>query len=159
MKFTGKLCLIFILQMFVLTSQAQRIGYKEITEKRVEFIAPRLSLTASESEKFWPLFREFYERREEISRKTREKNQQNGPQPPVNDEDFRNAIRFMIDSKMDQVTLMKEFTQKYLGILPPEKVYRLWQLEEEFNRVLLNQLKEPGPGKRDPGPERKQQPF
>ena len=158
-KYTGGLCWIFLLQLIVLSSPAQRIGYKEITEKRIEFIAPRLPLTAAESEKFWPLFREVYERREEITRKTRDKNQLSNNQPPVTDLEFRNAIHFLIDSKMDQVTLMKEYTQKYLELLPSEKVYRLLQLEEEFNRVLLNQLKEPGPGRGEPEPERKRPPF
>ena len=159
MKYTLKLNLLLLLFLFVLPSQAQRMGYKEITEKRIEFIAPRLSLTARESEKFWPLYREFYDRREEISRKSKEKNQQTDNQPPKTDEEFRNAIRFMVDSKMDQSILMKEYTQKYLEILPPEKVYRLLQLEDEFNRVLLNQLRESGPGRKEPEPERKRPPF
>ena len=155
-KITRKIGWIIILQLSLLPVQAQRIGYKEITEKRIEFIAPRLPLTAAESEKFWPLFREFYDRREELSQKTREKNNQSGNQPPMTDVEFRNAIRFLIDSKMDQVNLMKEYTQKYLDVLPPEKVYRLLQLEEEFNRVLLNQLKESGPGRREAEPGRKE---
>jgi hypothetical protein len=159
MKYTLKLNLLLLLFLFVLSSHAQRMGYKEITEKRIEFISPRMSLNARESEKFWPLYREFYDRREEISRKSKEKNQQKDNQPPMTDEDFRNAIRFQIDSKMDQATLMREYTQKYLEILPPEKVYRLLQLEDEFNRVLLNQLKESGPGRREPEPERKRPPF
>lgn len=156
MKIVPKTICFIILQLSLLSVQAQRIGYKEITEKRIEFIAPRLPLTSGESEKFWPLFREFYDRREVITQKTRERNKQPGNQPPLTDEEFRNAIRFMIDSKMDQVILMKEYTQKYLEVLSPEKVYRLLQLEEEFNRELLNQLKESGPGRREPEPGRKE---
>jgi hypothetical protein len=154
-----KICWIFIFQLSFLPLLAQRIGYQEITEKRIEFIAPRLPLTAGESEKFWPLFREFYEQREMISKNTKQKDNQPDNKPPVTDEEFLNAIRFMIDSKMDQVTLMKKYTQKYLEILPPGKVYRLLQLEDEFNRVLLNQLKESGPGRKEPEPERKRPPL
>ena len=159
MKYVLRLIALLILLSVVLVSGAQRLGYKEITEKRIEFIAPRLALTAGESEKFWPLFREFYDQREKLTQKTRQKNNQPDNKSPVTEEDYLNAIRFMIDSKMDQVTLMKEYTQKYLGILPPEKVYRLLQLEEEFNRVLLNQLKEPGPERREPEPGKKRPPL
>jgi len=159
MKINGFLCSLFILQLLFLSSQAQRIGYKEITEKRIEFIAPRLGLTAGESEKFWPLFREFYDQREKLTQKTRQKNNQPDNKPLVTDEDYLNAIRFMIDSKMNQVTLMKEYTGKYVEILPPEKVYRLLQLEEEFNRVLLNQLKDPGPERKEPEPGKKRPPL
>jgi hypothetical protein len=157
MRNLNKYILTILLLLIMDSVPAQRLGYREITEKRIEFIAPRLSLTARESEKFWPLFREFYDRREEISRKTKEKNSQQDNKPPMNNEEFLNAIRFLIDSKMDQVTLMKEYTGKYLEVLPPEKVYRLLQLEEEFNRALLNQLKESGPGRKEPEPGRKEQ--
>jgi hypothetical protein len=161
MKLLQKTILIIVLQFLFMPTEAQRIGYKEITEKRIEFIAPRLSLTAKESEKFWPLYREFYDQREQISRKTKQKNKQVDNKQPMTDEEFLNAIYFLIDSKIDQANLMKDFTKKYLTVLPPEKVFRLFQLEDEFNRSLLNQLKEsgqdrkePGPGRREPGPER-----
>jgi hypothetical protein len=145
---------ILILLFFCLQAQAQRIGYREITDKRIEFIAPRLALNASESEKFWPLFREFYDQREQISQKSKQKNNHIDNKPPMTDEEFLNAIYFLIDSKIDQANLMKEYAKKYLEVLPPEKVFRLFQLDDEFNRELLNQLKESGPGRKGPGPER-----
>jgi hypothetical protein len=150
---------IFILQFIALPLQAQRLGYKEITEKRIEYIAPRLSLNAAESEKFWPMFREFYDQREQIAQKTRQKNKQMDNKPPVTDEEFLNAINDMIDSKIDQANLMKEYTKKYLQVLPPGKVFRLFQLDDDFNRVLLNQLKESGPGRKVPEQERGRPPF
>jgi len=159
MKCFIRLFWISLFQLFILLAQAQRIGYREITEKRIEFIAPRLALTANESEKFWPLFREFYDQREQISKNTRQKNKQMDNKPPVTDEEFLNAINDLIDSKTDQANLMKEYAKKYLLILPPEKVFRLLQLDEEFNRVLLNQLKESGQGRREPDQERKKPPF
>jgi hypothetical protein len=161
MKLIQKTSLIIVLLFFMVPLQAQRIGYKEITEKRIEFIAPRLALTARESEKFWPLYREFYDQREQISQKTKQKNNQIDNKQPMTDEEFLNAIYFLIDSKIDQANLMKDFTKKYLEILRPEKVFRLFQLEDEFNRGLLNQLKESGPDRREPrsgpgpGPEKK----
>lgn len=133
----------FFLLAFV-TAQAQRLTYREITEKRIEYIAPRLNLTSSESEKFWPIFREFYEQREQIARKTKQRNKQFDDKAPSSDEDYINAINFMIENKADQVSLMKEYLKKYLGVIPAEKVYRLYQLDEDFNKFLLNKLKESG---------------
>jgi hypothetical protein len=154
MKRTQTILWVFIFLVFGFPAKAQRIGYREITDKRIEFIAPRLALTAAESEKFWPLYREFYDQRELISQKSRQKNKQIDNKPPQTDEEFLNAIFFLIDSKIDQANLMKEYARKYLTVLPPEKVFRLFQLDEEFTRSLLNQLKDAGPGRREPGPER-----
>ena len=130
--------------MSLVTAQAQRLTYREITEKRIEYIAPRLNLTTSESEKFWPIFREFYEQREQIARKTKQRNKQFDDKAPSSDEDYINAINFMIENKADQVNLMKEYLKKYLEVIPAEKVYRLYQFDEDFNKFLLNKLKESG---------------
>ena len=135
---------LFLLSL--LTAQAQRLTYREITEKRIEYIAPRLNLTASESEKFWPIFREFHEQREQISRKTKQRNKQFDDKAPSSDEDYINAINFMIENKADQVTLMKEYMKRYLEVIPPEKVFRLYQIDEDFNKFLLNKLKDSGRG-------------
>jgi hypothetical protein len=159
MTIPRKISWIFIFQFAVLSLMAQRIGYKEITDKRIEYIAPRLPLTAGEAERLWPLFRDFYDQREQIAQKTRQKNKQMDNKPPATAEEFQNAINDMIDSKIDQANLMKEFAKKYLQVIPPEKVFRLFQLDDEFNRVLLNQLKEAGPGRRPPEPERERPPF
>ena len=128
---------------------AQRIGYREITEKRIEYIAPRLDLTAAESERFWPLFREFYDERDKISKNSRVKNRQENDRIPETREDYLNAINFMIESKMDQANLMRVYAKRYLEILPAEKVYRLFQLDDEFNKFLLKQLKDSGPERRN----------
>lgn len=141
LKYIG-FTVVFLLSL--LTARAQRTTYREITEKRIEYIAPRLNLTAGESEKFWPIFREFYEQREQIARKTKQRNKQFDDKAPSSDEDYINAINFIIENKADQVTLMKEYLKKYLEVLPPQKVYQLYQLDEDFNKELLNKLKQSG---------------
>lgn len=147
MKTLHQAFLTLTLILIFLNATAQRLGYKEIVEKRIEFIAPRLNLTAEESEKFWPLFRQFHEQREQIAQKSKQRNKQKDESKLSTEEDFINAINFMIDNKIDQTTLMKEYTKKYLDVLPAEKVYRLYQLDEEFNKFLLNKLKDGGQGR------------
>jgi hypothetical protein len=144
MKTVHRIFWTLIFVIFILNANSQRLGYKEIVDKRIEFIAPKLNLSALESEKFWPLFREFHEQREQIAQKSKQKNKQSDQSRPSTEEDYRNAINFMVDNKIDQTTLMKEYTKKYLEVLPAEKVYRLYQLDEEFNKFLLNKLKDGG---------------
>jgi uncharacterized protein YktA (UPF0223 family) len=141
--------LIFILITFkTIQVSGQQIGYREITEKRMEYIAQKLPLTVEEAQKFWPLFREFHDQREKISKNSKQKNKQSDNKKPVSEEDFLNAINFMIESKTDQANLMKDYNKRYLEILPAEKVYRLYQIDEDFNKFLLNQLKGPGENRR-----------
>lgn len=123
---------------------AQKTGYHEITEKRVEFIAARLDLSADEAAKFWPLFYAFYEKRNELAQKTRKKNKQKDNVEPQTIEEYQDAISEMIESKIEQAELLKQYNEKYLEILTADKVYRLYQLDDQFNKELLKQLKNSG---------------
>ena len=51
----------------------------------------------------------------------------------------------MVENRISQAELLKEYTDVYLEVLPAEKVFRLYNLEEEFNRNLLRQLRKPPP--------------
>lgn len=132
-----------ILQFTALQVFSQHVGYKEITEKRIEYIARKLPLTSVEAEKFWPLFREFHAEREKLAKETKTRNKQ-FDKNPASEEEYLNAINFMIESKINQSNLMKLYNDKYLKVLSAEKVYLLYVYDEEFNKFLLNQLKGPG---------------
>lgn len=140
---TPVLSLTAILFFTVYFASAQQIGYKEITDKRIEYIAQRLELTSQEAEKFWPLFREFHAEREKLGKAGRADDKKSVPQLS-SEKDFENAINQMLDSKMQQTLLMKKYNELYLKIMPPSKVYKLYLIDEEFNKQLLNQLKGQG---------------
>lgn len=138
---------LFITGLFF-NSYAQKTGYEKITEKRVEYIAPRLKLTATEAQTFWPLFYEFYEKRNELLQGLKKKNKQKDAVNLQTDEQFKDAINLMIESKIDQADLLKQYNEKYLAVLTPEKVYRLYQLDDQFNKELLKRLKGSGQKRR-----------
>ena len=135
--------LVAVLFLVVHYASAQQIGYKEITDKRIEYIAQRLELTSQEAEKFWPLFREFHAEREKLAKVGRADDKKSVPQLS-SEKDFENAINQMLDSKMQQTLLMKKYNELYLKIMPASKVYSLYIIDEEFNKQLLNQLKGQG---------------
>ena len=60
----------------------------------------------------------------------------------ITEKDFLNAINGILDYKEKQAQLTNTYYQQYLQILSAEKVYKLYQLEEEFNKILLKQLKD-----------------
>lgn len=141
MKCKIAICFAILMVICFQKTYSQQIGYREITEKRIEFIAPRLPLTSEESEKFWPLFREFHTERERLSKVGKVENRQ-PRQNPSTEKEYLEAVNQMIESKLQQVTLMKQYNDKYLKVLPASKVYQLYLLDEDFNKRLLNQLKD-----------------
>ena len=102
------IALVAVLFLVVHYASAQQIGYKEITDKRIEYIAQRLELTSQEAEKFWPLFREFHAEREKLGKAGRADDKKSVPQLS-SEKDFENAINQMLDSKIQQTLLMKKY--------------------------------------------------
>jgi hypothetical protein len=139
-----QLTLAFILLAagFTTLSAQKQDNYKLLQQKRVEFLIQKMDLTVGESQKFWPLFNEYYEKRHELSVENRAKYGDQEMDPKITEKDFLNAINGILDYKEKQAQLTNTYYQQYLQILSAEKVYKLYQLEEEFNKILLKQLKD-----------------
>ena len=125
-------------------SEAQT-GYQNITEQRIVYLSSKLSLTAEESQKFWPLFREYHKKREVSSVKRKSLNV---PTHGLTQEESLRIINDYIEIKVQQALLLEEFHNKYLEVIPPQKVLELYKFDEEFNKHLLKQIKNAGQRRR-----------
>jgi len=125
-------------------SEAQT-GYQNITEQRIVYLSSKLSLTAEESQKFWPLFREYHKKREVSSVKRKSLNV---PTHELSQEESLRIINDYIEIKVQQALLLEEFHNKYLEVIPPQKVLELYKFDEEFNKHLLKQIKNAGQRRR-----------
>lgn len=136
--------LILLTLAFVLPLQAQKSGYQNITDKRIQYLSSKMTLTADEAQIFWPIYREYHSKREEISN-AKKKLQV----PNINsDAAYLNTVNAYIDAKFESAELLKEYHMKYLEILPAQKVFELYMFDEEFNKKLLKGIKEAGRNKK-----------
>ena len=126
--------LIFVLTSFASFAQggAKR---EKIEALRVAFITQQLNITADEAQKFWPVYNE-YQDKVKAARKefkavgtifTTDKEAQ----------DFLDAELLF---KQRELSLYKEYYDKFKKILPLKKVALLRQAEEDFKKELLKQL-------------------
>lgn len=121
--------------------------YKENREKieseKVAFITNKLDLSVKEAQNFWPVYNEFQKKREElfIEKRKIHKNLTKNVET-LSDEEIIEVLNKIGELKMKEVKLEKEYTDKFLKILPPKKVVMLHKTEMEFKRTLLKKLKE-----------------
>lgn len=132
------LSILFVCTTTLLSAQS---SYQNITEKRIAFLSSKVHFTADEAQLFWPVFREYHQKREAIT--GRRKDIRNA-QPGLSDQDYLNIVNGYIDTKVQQAKLLEEYNKKYLQILPAKKVLELYKFDEEFNKYLLKQIKEKG---------------
>lgn len=148
-----KLKKIFPILLFLVSSSfyAQGEGMKEKKEQikalKVAFLTTELNLTASESEKFWPVYNTFDDKQFELRHQKMKAFMRR-----MNDESIEkmtekeaNAFLSQIESTEEELFLLrKKFIITLKKILPATKIIQLKKSEEDFNRKLLHQYRDKG---------------
>ncbi len=125
------------------TTFAQKKEQSENTfrAKQQAYMAKKAELTPEESEKFFPLYFEFLDKKKGINRQTWE-NSKKGKAPETTEKEYRNIIDQFIDSQEIIVNLEKEYINKYREFLSDKKIYLIYQAEIKFNRNMMKILQE-----------------
>jgi len=115
--------------------QADGKAREKIQAARIAYITEKLGLTPDEAERFWPVYREFALKRQELKqqlKQTREK-------PGVSEKEMVDAgLQF----KQKDLDLEKEYSGKLLNVISAQKLLTLRKAEEEFRVMILKQLQQ-----------------
>lgn len=131
-----KLLYIILLATLSFSANAQGGGKKEKIEAlRVAFITQQLNLTSDESQKFWPVYNEYQDKLKGARKEF--KSQGTTFATDKEAQDFLDAELLF---KQRELSLYKEYYDKFKKILPIKKVAQLRQAEEDFKKELLKQL-------------------
>ena len=121
---------------------------EEFQAKQKAYITEKAELTTQEAEAFFPLFFELQKKKFELERNARKdfRKQRN---EQMTEEECRNFVYNMADVKIEIAKLEKEYTEKYLQVLPPCKVRRVQHAEGTFQRDLMKKMTERHKAKQD----------
>jgi hypothetical protein len=139
--------LIFMLTAFTAWSQDEDAATRDpkaqekIKAARIAFITERLALTPEEAEKFWPVYREFSNKRQELRQQF--ENTRKNPDPKLTPEQHENGlVELGLQLKQQELDLEKEYSRKMLSVIPAQKVMSLRRAEDDFRRLLLQQIQQ-----------------
>ena len=113
--------------------QDQKVRDK-IEAARIAYITDQLQLTPGEAEKFWPIYREFAERRREIRQQMRETRNAN---PNQTDQE---AVDQQFKMKQQELDLEKDYSGRLLKVISAQKLRSLPQAERKFRQMILDQI-------------------
>lgn len=142
-----KLIIILLTGLFFTPGIAQEEQIKDpkaqekIKAARIAFITERLGLTPEEAEKFWPVYREFSMKRQELKEQyeTRRKN----PDPKkTTEENEKETIAYGLQLRQKELDLEKEYSDKLLNVVPAQKVMALRRAEVDFRNLLIKQIQQ-----------------
>lgn len=145
-----------LLVIVIITAPAlygQNQNRERLESYKIAFFTQRLKLTPAEAQKFWPLYNDLQQKRAEIqaerSRLNRMANQVPGR---LSKEELVALGDNLIELEVKNTELSVLFHQHLKEVLPPLKVIRFYQAENQFKLVLLNQLQEKRDERLHPGP-------
>lgn len=113
--------------------QDQKVRDK-IEAARIAYITDQLQLTPGEAEKFWPIYREFAERRRGIRQQMKEARNAN---PGQTDQE---AVDQQFKMKQQELDLEKDYSGRLLKVISAQKLRSLPQAERKFRQMILDQI-------------------
>jgi len=120
---------------------AQNPNLERLNAYKIAFFTRKLNLSSQEAEEFWPVYNEFQEKRNEIQLERISLNRDfNQNSFDMNEKELTEAGDKLISLQVDEVNLAVEFHDRFKKILPPLKVLRLYQAENQYRMQLLNEL-------------------
>lgn len=136
------ICLILlIIPVIVIT--AQNPNLEKLNAYKVGFFTKKLNLTSREAEKFWPVYNDYQKQKNLIQHeKIMLMIDFNRNEGSLSDEQLTEIGEKLINEITDESSLAVEFHKKLKEILPPAKVIRYYQAENQYKIQLLNELKE-----------------
>ena len=139
-----KVIVLAIFAAFTLAQVAAQTANRERLDAfKIAFFTKRLNLSSQEAEKFWPVYNEYQNMRIKIQLERQQLNRAfNQNVANLSDRDITELGDKLIGLEVKEAELAVEFHKRVKTILPPAKVLRLYQAENQYRAQLLNELQE-----------------
>jgi len=112
---------------------------EKIQAARVAYITDQLALTPEEAERFWPIYREFAEKRKEIRSQLRDVKK--NPDPKKTQEQLdEELVEQTFDVKQKELNLEKDYSGRLLKVISAQKLRTLPEAERRFRQMILDQI-------------------
>lgn len=105
-----------------------------IDAARAAYITDRLGLTTEEAEKFWPVYKEFAGRRQELRQQFINAKREGKPDQEL--------VDLGLKVKQQELDLEKEYSGKMMKVISAEKLMNLRTAEREFTRLIIQQIQQ-----------------
>ena len=114
-------------------------SHEEFKAKQRAFITEKAELTPQEAEAFFPLFFELQKKKFEIEHSIR-KEMRKPRGEKFTEEECREFVYKMADTKIEISKLEREYIDKYLAVISASKLHKIQYAEGAFQRHLMKEM-------------------
>ena len=113
------------------------------------YYSEKLALTPAEAEKFWPIYNEF-KKKESALKKDGKGDKKKGEEPKLSEKEALAEIDRVAQQKKAHIDLETQFLKDCMPVLGPDRTMQLSKIDREFQRELLQHMKERKEGGKGP---------
>jgi hypothetical protein len=133
--------LFIILSIPSIRSAAQNSNLEKLNNYKIGFFTKKLNLTSQEAEKFWPVYNDYQSQKNQIQIEKMKLNRNfNLNESTLSDKQLEEMGDKYVDYLVQESTLAVTFHKKVKEVLPPVKVIRYYQAENQYKLQLLKEL-------------------
>ena len=134
---------LLLLLISTITLSQNNDKLEKIKALRVAFISTKLELTSNEAQKFWPIFNEFDKNQTDLRKEKRMlmmrlKHQNTSSLSDIEMQKLLDTSE-LLESNIQ--TNRQQLVKNLKGVISPQKIILLKQLEEDFKKTLLKQMR------------------
>ncbi len=114
---------------------------EKIKNLRIAYISDKLGLTPEQAEKFWPVYREFSDKRRAIRQEyveSRKEIKQDNPDQAKQEE----LVKLGLALKQRELDLEKIYSERLLKVITAQQMLNLRRAEGDFQRIILEQIQQ-----------------
>ena len=125
---------------------------EKLTAYKIAFFTRNLDLTPAEAENFWPVYNDYSARKNKLltdrlsMMRYAVQNEAN-----MTDNEVSATADKLAQSFADEAGLVVSFNESLKKVLPPKKIIKLYQVENQYKQQLLRELNDRRQGAGQPG--------
>lgn len=117
--------------------------HEQIEAQKIAFITQELNLTPEEAKVFWPVYNEYEAKRHELKKSFKHfKYVYKADMDKLTEKEASQMLDNQIIEAQKFLNLRKEYHAKFKAVLTAVKVLKLYGAEREFQKILMDKIKE-----------------
>jgi len=116
--------------------------FEKFKSQKIAFLSEKMNLSTKEAQEFWPVYNSFEKQRGELQSYRRQLEQKTRDEKiNLSDQEIIKITRDIAATFRKEADLSVDFNEKFLKILPPQKVLQLYRAENQFRAHMFDQYR------------------
>jgi hypothetical protein len=117
--------------------------WERYRSEKVAFLTEKLELTPAEAQKFWPVYNELEQKKWEAQKERREIERKiKDAEENMSEKEIIKLTRDFANGMQTESELIYTYNEKFLEVLPPHKVLKLYKAENEFRMHMIKKFRD-----------------